>query len=196
MIVIKTIKILVLILLNIMFVYNLIYVFTTTINPDTKEDIKLFNIKGYIIQDSSQTNDFKNNDLVLVKEATEKELNIGDVIAFKSNKILKIHRIVKEEKENAKVYYITKGDGNFNLDLEKLTVENIEGKVFKKIYIVRSNHESFTNKNCNYNYNDSFNFLLYNKQDNKKESAKKKDNKKELKYLNYNKNYRIIKLLY
>lgn len=67
---------------------------------------------------------FNKEDLIIIKE--EKEYEVGDIITFKNlDGIYVTHRIIEKD-ENG---FITKGDNNNTKDDEKVTKEQICGKV-------------------------------------------------------------------
>lgn len=57
------------------------------------------------------------------------ELKMGDVISFKTsdNKTMTTHRLMEIDKKNGTLR--TKGDNNDTMDIEKLTIDNVVGKV-------------------------------------------------------------------
>ena len=63
-------------------------------------------------------------------------INKGDVVAYKyENKII-VHRVVSKECKKNKCYYQTKGDANNVRDEGVLTIDDIKGKVlFKIVYV-------------------------------------------------------------
>ena len=63
-------------------------------------------------------------------QPTEENLKIGDVISFKKNSTINVlHRIVRIEEIDGKLYYRTKGDNNKFIDECNTTIENITKKV-------------------------------------------------------------------
>lgn len=92
-------------------------------NPNKTPD--LFGEKAYIIVSGSMIPTIQIGDVVLV-HSTE-DANIGDVIAFKRQSKIIVHRVVDEKKINGKTMYQTKGDNNNIADLELVDKHDIEG---------------------------------------------------------------------
>ena len=71
-------------------------------------------------------------DAVIVLDT--KEIKLYDIIEYKLDKIRVVHRVVSIEKyNNGEILYITKGDNNNVVDKEKVTEDQIVGKVLFKI---------------------------------------------------------------
>jgi len=86
--------------------------------------IKLFNCSILIITSGSMEPEISVGEAVIIK--TENTYEVGDIVTYNvEDKYLVTHRIVNKDKEN----YITKGDKNNTNDKEKITNDNIEGKV-------------------------------------------------------------------
>ena len=79
----------------------------------------------------------KPGDVVLINKLTKNEelnlLKIGDVIQFKRDEILIVHRIVDIVEEDGIICYKTKGDNNSKADRELVKAENIKGTLYKVI---------------------------------------------------------------
>ena len=73
------------------------------------------------------------NDLVIVKKCKINEINENDIITYKKNNKIISHRIIKKEYYKGKIIFTTKGDNNEIEDMEKVTMENIYGKVVANI---------------------------------------------------------------
>lgn len=94
---------------------------------------------GYVIITQSMVPTIMVNDAVLVKRSTSDELDIGDVITFKSSDqryqgLTITHRIVGAQMlSNGDIVYRTKGDNN-RIEDASLVVENsIYGRVILKL---------------------------------------------------------------
>lgn len=100
-------------------------------------------ISGYFkyfmigVGSESMTPKINKGDAIIVKKIESKnELEVGQVIAFKIDNKTVIHRLVRIEKENGKIYYVTKGDANNAEDNFQIEEEDIRGVVkFKIPYI-------------------------------------------------------------
>ena len=62
-----------------------------------------------------------------------KKIEIGDVIQFKRDEILIVHRIIDIVEEEGIICYKTKGDNNSSEDKELVKAENIKGKLYKVV---------------------------------------------------------------
>lgn len=116
----KNLLINILLILSIFFVLTIIYIkfFSENIN------IKPFGIEILKVESNSMAPNFNKEDLIIIKE--EKEYEVGDIITFKNlDGIYVTHRIIEKD-ENG---FITKGDNNNTKDDEKVTKEQICGKV-------------------------------------------------------------------
>ena len=97
------------------------------------DDFAVINISGLSLAKYEDTNsmdpllDSEANGLEIVPR--EEDLNIGDVVAYRSKKLdgLIVHRIVNESvDENGNKYYVLKGDNNSKPDLEPVYFDQIE----------------------------------------------------------------------
>lgn len=61
------------------------------------------------------------------------KLSSGDVITFEDENFLVTHRIQEVNQENGEYFFITKGDANDEIDLEPVSQDRIEGKVYLSI---------------------------------------------------------------
>ena len=64
---------------------------------------------------------------------SENEINIGDIVSFRKDGYLIIHRVVEKSQDAEGTYFITKGDNNFFSD-GKIRFEDIEYKTIILIY--------------------------------------------------------------
>ena len=102
--------------------YNLIFFINTTI---LKNDyLKIFGISFFNMKNDLMQEDINKNDLVIVKEVSEKDLQEGDIIAYTINENTRINKII-----NKKDCYTTKSNKNYYPDIEKITYNQIIGKV-------------------------------------------------------------------
>lgn len=73
-------------------------------------------------------------DAVIIKKVKEEnEIKKGDIIAYKTNDKIIIHRLVEITTEDNEKRYITKGDANNAEDNVEIKLKNIKGKVIVKI---------------------------------------------------------------
>lgn len=93
-----------------------------------------FKYYAVAIASGSMEPEIKTGDVVIVNQKySYDDLKVGQVIAFRHNKIIVVHRIAKKVKvENENIYY-TKGDANNNIDDYIIEKNMIIGKIEYKI---------------------------------------------------------------
>lgn len=90
-------------------------------------------IMGYkflTVLTGSMEPEIKVGSLVVVKETPIKELNVEDIITYKTKSSLVTHRIVKIN-ENGSL--ITKGDANNTYDVGEIKEDQLQGKVILRL---------------------------------------------------------------
>lgn len=100
------------------------YAFQVNVNKVKKEEV--FNYNLFLVNTGSMQNAININDIIIVKRTTE--LKENDIIAFKQDGQLIVHRII-EKRQNE---ILTKGDANNQSD-EHIKHEQVIGKVIKII---------------------------------------------------------------
>ena len=125
-------------------VYDLVLIIQTTIHPEQTPD--LFGFKAFNIVSDSMSPVININDLIIVKKSSEYEIELNDIISYKSNDEIITHRIIKTYEKEGKKFYITKGDNSEFEDSEKINFENIEGKYAFKISKIGNILKIFKNK--------------------------------------------------
>ncbi|NTW32563.1 MAG: signal peptidase I, partial [Bacteroidetes bacterium] len=105
---------------------------------NSKQQVKL------IVGGNSMFPFLRNGDEIVINKCRINELNIGDIVVFKTHDKWIAHRLHKIKSENNKTILITKGDSCNSKDLP-VTEENFAGKV---ILFFRKGKE----KNINSNY--------------------------------------------
>ncbi len=73
---------------------------------------------------------YNRGDIIIIEKLTEQELNnlsLNTIIVYKQNNNYIAHRIVKINKTNNKISYITKGDANNTTDTIEVLPHNILG---------------------------------------------------------------------
>ena len=78
----------------------------------------------------------KGDAVILEKVTKKKELKKGDVVAYKKDKHLVVHRIVGTEKQKGQTVYITRGDLNNSNDAKAVKKSQIKGVVKIRIPII------------------------------------------------------------
>ena len=96
-----------------------------------KEHTNLFGYTMFQVITGSMSGSIEIDDIVIVKllkEEQKEQLNVDDIVAFKVEKALVVHRII-EIREDA---FVTKGDAN-NAKDEPISKEDVIGQVIKVI---------------------------------------------------------------
>ncbi len=93
---------------------------------------------AYVIISGSMEPIIKVKDAVIVRRCEEKDIQVGDVVTYRSLDeafygILITHRVVNIEEENGEKIYITKGDNNETIDRSPIKFNQIQGKVAMRI---------------------------------------------------------------
>lgn len=127
----QIVSIALLILLALLLIYNITLISQSVINPSKTPSF--LGVKTYTIISGSMQPELNIGDIVVVKEVGDNELNIDDIIAYRSGQNIVTHRIVSINYVNGQKQYTTKGDYNNIEDDEILTIKSIEGKVVNKI---------------------------------------------------------------
>lgn len=71
-------------------------------------------------------------DTVLIKPVEYGKLGIGDIVAFKAEDFILVHRILRKIPEkNGHFSYTTKGDSSFDFDNWSISPDNLLGRIFK-----------------------------------------------------------------
>lgn len=117
------------IVIFIIIVANSILIIKSVNNPNKTPD--LFGKKAFIIVSGSMIPTIEIGDIVVIDDSSN--VQVGDVIAFRRNTTVIVHRIINEMDIDGVVKYQTKGDNNNVADIELVEVENIEGIYRTKI---------------------------------------------------------------
>lgn len=99
----------------------------------------VFTYKPIAIMSNSMVPTFQRGDMVVIEKIKNygvKNLKVGDIVAFKSNGQIIIHRIIeKDERDKNNIKYTTKGDNNSANDPEILENQIIGVVKFKIVYV-------------------------------------------------------------
>ena len=112
-------------------IFNVSLIIESYVNP--LETPNFFGIKSFTIVSESMKPKINKEDVIFVKNVDKDELDVGDIISFKTGEIINTHRIIKIEKQNGEDVYITKGDNNQKEDRGYVKLNDIEGKYLFKI---------------------------------------------------------------
>ena len=111
--------------------YDIILISQTIINP--YKTPSFFGYKTFNIISGSMEPEIKINDVVITREAKDEELKEGDIITYNIDGNIVTHRIIKKELIDGQLKYTTKGDRNDVSDIDKITLDQIEGIYAGKI---------------------------------------------------------------
>ena len=121
----KIVKYIILSVFIVLFVINLILSF--------EEKTHIFGIYMFNIVSESMEPTLYKDDVVFVKKCDISELKKGDIITFEQDNRVISHRIINITKEKSVVKFETKGDNNEIVDPDKVTEEQVYGKVLYKV---------------------------------------------------------------
>lgn len=103
--------------------YNIMFSINTTITQN--DYFKIFGISLFKMNNDLMQDEINSGDLVIVKMTKSKDLHEGDIIAYTVNGKTRINKILKINKDE----YVTKSNKNYNPDIEKITYNEVIGKV-------------------------------------------------------------------
>jgi len=94
------------------------------------DDKIVINISGASLSKYAPTGSMKplldeNSNGIRIVPKSEKDIHIGDIITFKQDNYLIVHRVIDAGTDSDGVYFITKGDNN-NINDGKVRFENIK----------------------------------------------------------------------
>ena len=107
-------------------VFNITLMIESYINPN--ELPSFLGVKSFIIVSESMEPTIMTNDLIFITNTSKENLEVGDIISFKTGDYINTHRIVRIEEKNGEEVYITKGDNNNSEDRTPVKLQDIEGK--------------------------------------------------------------------
>ena len=86
---------------------------------------RLWGYQSYVIYGSSMEPAIKLGSLVVAEPVNVDDLQVGDIIAFRSpNEVTVTHRIVGVREEDGQRYFQTKGDASNDADPQDVSLEN------------------------------------------------------------------------
>ena len=89
-----------------------------------------------VVGSGSMTGELNTGDCVIYEEYTNQFIDIGDILVFKKDGSLVIHRVVEKRTINGVIQYITKGDANESVDSGFITGKDIVGKVELRVLYI------------------------------------------------------------
>ena len=140
-VILKLIKYLFIFLITFFIFYTIIYnCFEIFAKKDYIQIGKIYFINSK--DNTSMNNEIKKWDLLIAKKVNLDDIEVGDIIVYingtKDNgkEIIKIQRVNNISNDNGKVFLQTKGDNNLYPNEEKITEDNIIGKIIIKIPVL------------------------------------------------------------
>ena len=107
-------------------IINVTLIIESYINPN--ELPSFLGIKSFVIVSESMEPTIMTNDLIFITNIDKEDLEVGDIISFKTGDYINTHRIVRKETRNGEEVYITKGDNNNKEDRGYVEFQDIEGR--------------------------------------------------------------------
>ena len=111
--------------------YDILIIASSIINP--YKTPSFFGIKTFTIISGSMMPTINVDDVVIVKEINPWEIQIDDIVSFKTDNEIVTHRVINIETKNGVTIFTTQGDNNDVTDLENIEFYQIEGKMIGKI---------------------------------------------------------------
>ncbi len=127
----KIFSIIIYIILIPIIIFNFTLIIKSFINPNKTPDF--FGYKNFVIVSRSMEPTIMRGDAIFVKESSEDEIKVNDIISFVEDGTIVTHRVVDIINQNGINKYKTKGDNNNTADKKLKTYEEIEGKYQFKI---------------------------------------------------------------
>lgn len=96
-----------------------------------------FHYHAIVIASGSMETTISKGDVVIIEKTDDPtKIELKEIIAYKYNKIIVVHRLVKKIEVNGETIFYTKGDANESMDSYKITMDMVIGTVnFKIPYI-------------------------------------------------------------
>lgn len=110
-------------------IVNVFLIIKSVKNPNKTPDF--FGKKAFVIVSGSMIPEIEIGDIVIINDT--QDVNINDIIAFRRDSNIIVHRIINKMEVNGKTMYQTKGDNNNIPDTELVDVSDIEGIYINKI---------------------------------------------------------------
>ncbi len=138
----------------ILILYNVLYIINNTINKQkyinlgntlyitTEKEDSMKRKKN----DTNEQTFVNKNDLVFVWKCKANEIQINDIIGYDINSEITFHRVVNIEEDNDITYYETKADNYMYNDIEKKTLNQVNGKILFRIPLIGVVFRLFENK--------------------------------------------------
>lgn len=108
---------------------NAAMIYKSVNNPNKTPSI--FGKKVFVIISGSMIPKIEIGDVVIINDTSD--VKEGDIIAFRRDSKVIVHRIIKEMNVNGNTMYQTKGDNNDAADIELVESNDVEGVYVGKI---------------------------------------------------------------
>ncbi|MBR1654162.1 MAG: signal peptidase I [Clostridia bacterium] len=108
---------------------NAFLIFQSVRNPSKTPSVA--GKKAFVIISGSMIPKIQIGDVVIINETND--VKVDDIIAFRRDSTVIVHRIIKQMEVNGKIMFQTKGDNNNVADSELVEIETLEGKYVGKI---------------------------------------------------------------
>ena len=93
-----------------------------------------FHYQAIVVASGSMEKAISKGDIVVIEKTDNpNKIELNEVIAYRYNKIIVVHRLVKKIKVDGETIFYTKGDANHDIDNYKITEDMIIGTVNVKI---------------------------------------------------------------
>ncbi len=102
------------------------------------DDKVVINVENASLGEYASTGSMKptldeNSNGIRIKPKSIDEISVGDIISFRKNNLLIIHRVIDKGKDENGIYFLTKGDNNNYID-GKVRFSDIEYKTIGVIW--------------------------------------------------------------
>ncbi len=93
--------------------------------------------QSLVIGSNSMKDYMEKGDVILIEQTNDpKKLNKGDILAFRYDNKIIVHRIVLKSVRDGQVYFRTKGDNNEKEDAIYISRDMIKGKVLGRVKFI------------------------------------------------------------
>ncbi len=93
-----------------------------------------FHYHAIVIASGSMESTISKGDVVIIEKTDDPEkIELKEIIAYRYNKVIVVHRLVKRIEVNGQTIFYTKGDANESMDDYKITMDMVIGTVNLKI---------------------------------------------------------------
>lgn len=128
----KIFKTIILVFLTMLLIINLVMLYQTNIK--NAEIPRIGPIAVFNIISESMVPTINVNDLIVIKQCEQEEMQVGDIITYKTeDDTIVTHKIIEINKVAEKNVYTTKGDNNDIKDSDPIYHEQVHGKYLFKI---------------------------------------------------------------